>query len=493
MNLIDNCKEVVFTINNTGKILFANKTGELIFGFTNDEFVTISFIDLISTNNEFDVLNRIVNSPNNGFIEEVILVKKNKAEITCSVRVFTDENSKVIYIYLSDLTSKAEFRKEISEKVKVVEALSKSSVVRKGKIDQALDEILKRSLEAVNVERVNVWITNKEFSEIECIGNYSTDHHNIVSVNDAKGNKLYEKDFPKYFQLLKQEEVIVTNDASFEPQVQELEEIYLKPNKITSMLDLPLRSNGKMIGVLCFENTGPVRKWNVYEVKFGILVSQIISLLLENQENHRLLVKQERLHREKEALYREINERVKQAFNLMNSILRLDEEKIKDDYHKHLFIELKHNILNISSTYDIILASSNFSKVDCDKKILRLVGYMQNIYPVAENINYELKIKDIYLPVNKALSLILIVNQFLQISYEYSLKNQGMGNIEIALYKTGEIMNLVYMDDGIVVEEDQINNLLEFNIAELFAKDLDGKISITTNSSGNKYKVSFPA
>lgn len=492
MQLLDYTKELIIALNADGSIFLGNKTAQIAFGFSETEFPTKNIVDVISKNNYFDVSSKILKSVNNGLVEDVILKKKDGSEFYSTVRIIhMSEKTDEVALFITDLTYRYEFRKEISQKIKIIESLSKSSAVRKGSMDEALSEVLARSLEAVAVSRVNVWLSDENISKIECIGSY-TIQNNEVHINKSKGNVLTEAQLPKYFKMLQTEEVIATDDVLHDPQTSELIDSYLVPNGITSMLDIPLRSNGKMIGVICFEQTESMRKWNVFEIKFGVLISQIISLLIEGYEKSKLLRKQMRFIKEKEELLNETNNRAKYIFGVMNSVLAVDEKLCKDDYHRDLFLEVKNNLLNISGVHDILLNAKDYTKINLEKKIYKIFGYMQNLYPTMQNIELDIKVNKVNMHISQAMTLGLIINQLIQISYEQSFKTNPVGKITLTLHTSGNNCVLAYKDNGKEITEDQINgSLLELRLAEHFVEDLKGTFNIVTGN-GNKFTLNFP-
>jgi len=492
MQLLDYTKELIITLHADGKIFFGNKTAQIAFGYSESEFPNKSLVDLISKNNYFDVASKILKASNNSLVDDVILLKKDGSQFYATIRVIQlSDKTGELGLYISDLTYRYEFRNEIAKKIKIIELLGKSSNVRKGSIDDALVEILERSIEAVNVTRVNVWLSNADITHIKCIGSYRNTNGE-VHINESKDAELNENILPKYFKMLQSEEVIATDDVLNDSQTAELVDTYLAPNGITSMLDIPLRSNGKMIGVICFEHTGPIRKWTVFEIKFGVLIAQIISLLIEGYEKSKLLRKQLRFIKEKEELLIETNNRAKYIFSLMNMVLAVDEKFCKDDYHKNLFHEIKNNLLNLSGVHEIMIDEKDFSKINFEKKILRIFGYMQNLYPKMHEVEIDVKVNNVSLHIAQGMSLGLVVNQLIQISYEQSFKNNPQGRITISLHIAGNNCILTYRDNGNELNEDQINgSLLELRLAEIFAQNLNGKFDITTGS-GNKFTLNFP-
>lgn len=492
MQLLDYTKELIITLQGDGKIFFGNKTAQISLGYSSSEFSTISLVDIVSKNNYFDLTSKILNAANNTLMDDVILKKKDGSEFYATLRVIhISGKTGEIALFISDLTYRYEFRNEIAKKIKIIELLGKSSKVRKGSIDEALVEILERSIEAVNVTRVNVWLSNSDISHIKCIGSYRNTNGEI-HINESKGNELSENILPKYFKMLQSQEVIATDDVMNDPQTAELVDSYLAPNGITSMMDIPLRSDGQMIGVVCFEHTGPIRKWTVFEIKFGVLIAQIISLLIESYEKSKLLRKQLRFIKEKEELLIETNNRAKYIFSLMNMVLAVDEKFCKDEYHKNLFHEIKNNLLNLSGVHEIMIDEKDFSKINFEKKILRIFGYMQNLYPTMHEVEIDVKVNNVLLHISQGMSLGLVINQLIQISYEQSFKNTQQGRITIALHIAGNNCILTYRDNGAELTEDQINgSLLELRLAEIFAQNLKGKFDITTGG-GNKFTLNFP-
>ncbi|MBI4427680.1 MAG: PAS domain S-box protein, partial [Ignavibacteriales bacterium] len=59
------------------------------------------------------------------------------------------------------------------------------------------------------------------------------------------------------------------------------------PHGITSMLDIPIRLYGRVVGILCHEHTGLRREWAPEEQEFAASISDMISLALEASERNR--------------------------------------------------------------------------------------------------------------------------------------------------------------------------------------------------------------
>jgi PAS domain-containing protein len=52
------------------------------------------------------------------------------------------------------------------------------------------------------------------------------------------------------------------------------------------MLDVPIRSEGRLIGVICHKHVGPPREWTVEEEQFAASSANTVSLVLEAADRH---------------------------------------------------------------------------------------------------------------------------------------------------------------------------------------------------------------
>jgi diguanylate cyclase (GGDEF)-like protein/PAS domain S-box-containing protein len=155
------------------------------------------------------------------------------------------------------------------------------------KLDNSdLDLTLRRFTECASgmlgAERVSVWLHNPEHTEIVCRLLYRLKDRSF-----EQGHRLQAKDFPRYFESLEESRVIPANDAQRDPRTSEFAEGHLKPLEITSMMDVPIRLHGKLVGVLCHEHIGPPREWTLEEQEFGSSISDMISLALEAEERRK--------------------------------------------------------------------------------------------------------------------------------------------------------------------------------------------------------------
>ena len=134
--------------------------------------------------------------------------------------------------------------------------------------------ITESAVEGLNVDRASFW----KFMDgkLVCINLYDRGLGRHIMEQD-----LSTKDFPIYINALKEGIAIVADDAQTNRYTRELKDNYLIPNGITDMIDLPIRENGILIGVLCFEHRDDPRCWTDSDVTFARSIGDIMTLMRE--------------------------------------------------------------------------------------------------------------------------------------------------------------------------------------------------------------------
>jgi len=97
----------------------------------------------------------------------------------------------------------------------------------------------------------------------------------------SAGAVLRSDSFPTYFAALASQRTIAAHDAHEDPRTSCFSVPYLTPLGINSMLDVPIWTGGKMIGVVCHEHVGPARTWSHDDEDFAYLMSNFVALAIE--------------------------------------------------------------------------------------------------------------------------------------------------------------------------------------------------------------------
>ena len=181
---------------------------------------------------------------------------------------------------------------------------------------------------------------SNDHEELRCVDLYERhlDSH-------TSGMTLYAKDFPKYFKAIGTGRVVDAYDAYSDPRTMEFGEIYLKPLKISSMLDAAIRISGKVIGVVCHEKIGEKRQWIPDETTFAREITDQVAHVILNSERRSAL---EELHRAHAQLETRVKERTSEltAENIerqkAEQALKISEEELR---HQKIALEQKNSAL----------------------------------------------------------------------------------------------------------------------------------------------------
>ncbi|WP_238807073.1 PAS domain S-box protein [Emticicia aquatica] len=140
--------------------------------------------------------------------------------------------------------------------------------------EKGIQTITEAAANGIGVSRVSIWTYTKD--QIE-----SVDLFNRESSQHSSGEVIIASQFPTYFEGLKKGLAIVASDALTHKYTRELAESYLKPLSIKSILDVPVRVNGKLEGVICWEQTNEAKIWTEEDISFARSIADIISLGIE--------------------------------------------------------------------------------------------------------------------------------------------------------------------------------------------------------------------
>jgi len=188
------------------------------------------------------------------------------------------------------------FKKRAQKALRFQNVLLNLAKMEFSDMEDSLKKIVKSDSQALEVERVSIWEFNKDRSAINCEILYKKSE-NVFE----KGVQLKAQDYPNYFKALEESRTIAADDALGDLRTREFDETYLKPLGIHSMLDVPIRAEGRVIGIICHEHVGPLRKWSSEEQEFAASVADAVTLAYASDKRKRA---EEKLKKASEELIR---------------------------------------------------------------------------------------------------------------------------------------------------------------------------------------------
>lgn len=195
--------------------------------------------------------------------------------------------------------------------------VSRSPDLDSGDYLTAAKLICKAACSGLKCSRTSIWHLNPEQTELNCLALYQD------GVFESAEFTLTAKEYPKYFDAVKDTRFIVANDANNHPDTSEFSEHYLKPQGISSMLDAPIRQGGEMVGIICSEHIGDVREWSELEKSFSGALSDMLGRALTAKDRKEACLKLEKANEQLENM---VAERTKELVLAQTQIS--DQEKM---------------------------------------------------------------------------------------------------------------------------------------------------------------------
>ncbi|MCU1335663.1 MAG: diguanylate cyclase [Bryobacterales bacterium] len=158
-------------------------------------------------------------------------------------------------------------------------ALVEISRVGSATLNDALARITALAADALEVARVSIWMFNDDQTELRCLHLFDRVYRDCDA--QESGAILEVGKYPRYFKALQESRTIAADDARTDASTSEFAYGYLDVLNIFAMLDVPIRREGRVAGVLCNEHTGSSRSWRVDEQNFAASLADLIALVFE--------------------------------------------------------------------------------------------------------------------------------------------------------------------------------------------------------------------
>lgn len=278
-------------------------------------------------------------------------------------------------------------------------------------------EFASKVTDFLNIERINIWLLNKEGDAIFSMAEYDkrTDifsHHSIV----------YKKDVPTYFQHLLEDKIILAPNIHTHLATFEFSNNYAQEYNVISLMDIPLRLNGKLIGVMCFEKTGMIpREFNEMEQTFALALSQLVIAYIENNKRKQIQKQLETALKEKELLIKELNHRVKNNFSVLVSLLRLSKENLQKEKEK-ILEEFEYQVFSLLKVHELLMESEKGTTINVSEYLRKLADeFVTSYVDIKDKLQFD--IPNVYFEISskQAVHLGLIVTEIFLNSLKYAL------------------------------------------------------------------------
>lgn len=207
---------------------------------------------------------------------ENILLKvrsERKTAVILVLVVLVISSSIIVYQLIRNKSRILKRNKTLENHMTTLVEFSKNRSISVGNLAHAAKDIVSITAKKLNASQVSIWIYDEHESCIKALACY-----NLESDQYSANATLSFSDAPLYFEAIKNERIIVADDARSYRSTREFADSYLIPNNICSLLDVTFFLDGQLKGLLCCEQKHKVRRWTAEDKLFASSVADIITL-----------------------------------------------------------------------------------------------------------------------------------------------------------------------------------------------------------------------
>lgn len=286
--------------------------------------------------------------------------------------------------------------------------VSKIHTLERETIDEVMLIMAKKIVSTLRIERMSVWLLNQNKDGIVSMGEYDRRNDSF-----QKESFIGREGHEPYFDAIQSNRILFAENVRTHPATSCFNEFYNYPNEIISLLDIPLRLEGELIGVMCFEKTGNEPKvFSLEEQSFAFSVSIIFVSNLEARYRRTAQHALENSLREKELLIREMNHRVKNNFSILLSLLRISKEQGNLQSSAEILEEYQQRIFSMMKVHDLLIDSGNYHQINLSDYLKAISDEYRNSHPeLADHIKVNIQALDTCKSSKEGLYLGLIITE----------------------------------------------------------------------------------
>lgn len=200
---------------------------------------------------------------------------------------------------------------------------------------------------------------------------------------------------------------------------------------------------------------------------------------------------------EKEILFREVHHRVKNNFQIISSLLNLQQGIEEDKRSKKVLTDAQGRIQSMSLVHELLYRKNEVKRIDFKAYTEELVSSIIRSYTNEKlKISCTVDCNDESFDLELAVPLGLILNEAVTNSVKYAFINKADGSVLIQLKPLGsKNYLLIIKDDGIGIAEEFINGSKEtlgIELINILSRQLGGSAEFL-NMSGTEVRVTFNA
>jgi PAS domain S-box-containing protein len=196
---------------------------------------------------------------------------------------------------------------------------------------------------------------------------------------------------------------------------------------------------------------------------------------------------------EKEVLLKEVHHRVKNNLQVINSIMRLQGERVEDDRLKEILHHSRDRIRSMALIHDSLYQNKQFSSIDLGNYIDGLARNLVMSYSLSGRVALDLDLQPVHVSIDQAMPCGLILNELISNALKHGYPDQRPGTVRVALRLAGNRVEVAVADDGVGLAPgfvEERDGHLGLELVQMLVGQLDGRLR-RTSPPGVAYLLTF--
>ncbi len=326
--------------------------------------------------------------------------------------------------------TKARQLRELEQRAEQVSTLTEVTKRLAGNLylEDQLAFLVNVTVQAMRYKLCTVMLLDEKTNELELKATSSTSHEYISKPNIPVSSSIAG-------QAVSRNTTITVDDVKRQPGYH-FPDIAAREG-LCSMASIPLRTQDRIIGVMnCY--TATPHRFSDDELNILSAFANTAAVAIQHA---RLSVRS--------SILAEMHHRVKNNLQQVASLLRLQMRFTSDLHAKEALRESLGRILSIASVHDLL------SREDLDSVPLNrlaesiLSATQQGLVPPDKRIDMRASCAKLMLPLHRATSLALVLNELVQNAIEHGFAERKQGSILVNLYQDEEHIVMEVANDGV--------------------------------------------
>lgn len=184
---------------------------------------------------------------------------------------------------------------------------------------------------------------------------------------------------------------------------------------------------------------------------------------------------------EKEVLLSEIHHRVKNNLQIIDSLIGMQLDNSSSNQVEDVLRESQNRVKSMAMIHQTLYQSQDFSKVDVASVVNQLVSNLTTSY-AAFDIDVEIDVDDLHLPLDQSIPLGLIVNELVSNAFKHAFSEGQRGRVTVACKAApDQNIELTVADNGCGLSQafaQMKQQSLGLRLVEALAQQLKGELAV---------------